>query len=86
MRSLRMSQIAPSDRPPGGEINVTVEPSTRIPNEVGVYVAVNDHYALEKADTPDSCLRLIELLEEHFDSSLKRSGAIINHVIQLAGD
>lgn len=85
LRSVKMSQIDPPDRPPGGEINVTVEPSTRIPNELGVYVAVNDHYTLRQPDSPDSCSRLIGLLEENFEPSLERSSAIIDHVFRLAG-
>ena len=85
MRSVKVSQVDPPNRPLGGEINVTVEPSTRIPNELGVYVAVNDHYTLEEPDSPDSCRRLIGLLEENFELSLERSSEIIDHIIRLTG-
>ena len=85
LRSVKVSQVDPPNRPPGGQINVTVEPSARIPNELGVYVAVNDHYTLDQPDSPDDCLRLIGLLEENFEPSLERSSAIIDHIIRLAG-
>ena len=83
MRSLMMSQLAPKGRPAGDQINVTVEPSTRIAEGLGVYVRVNDHYANDTAEVR-SAGRLMKLLEDHFDTSLQRSNEIIDHIMSLA--
>ena len=49
MTSLTMSQLRPEGRAAGGQINVTVEPSVQIPDGMGIYVHVNDHYAVDDA-------------------------------------
>ncbi len=84
MTSLTMSQVDPQGRPKGGRINVTVEPSNRIgQGRVGVYVRVNDHYTIE--DTAPRALELLmELFEDDFEASLRRSDVIIDHVMSLA--
>ena len=84
MKSLTMSQLAPDGRPTGGQINVTVEPSYRISNrQTGVYVGVNDHYAIDNAELGTAeCL--MELFENNFDTSLERSNGIIDHIMSLA--
>ena len=84
MRSLTMSGFAPEGRPTGGEINVTVAPSYRIGNgRLGVYVGINDHYAINDTE-PKTAERLMTLLAENFETSLKRSYGIIDHVMSLA--
>ncbi len=84
MISLTMSQLAPQGRPTGGQINVTVEPSKRIgKRRTGVYVRVNDHYAIDNAEL-GTAGRLMQLFEDNFDTSLKRSDDIIDHIMSLA--
>jgi hypothetical protein len=84
MTSLTMSQIDPDGRPKGGNINVKVEPSNRIgPGGTGVYVGVNDHYVSGEA-TPESATRLVGLLEENFEASLRRSDGLVDHIMSLA--
>ena len=84
MTSLTMSQIDPEGRPPGGRINVKVEPSNLIgEGRLGVYANVNDHYALDEAGHRAS-ERLMGLLEDVFDTSLMRSDGIIDHIMSLA--
>ena len=83
MTSLRMSQLRPEGRPPGGQINVTVEPSNRIGRGSGVYVGVNDHYRIDPADARGRA-RLMSFLDDNFDASLQRSDAIIDHIMSLA--
>ncbi|MDE2741113.1 MAG: hypothetical protein OXI58_05965 [Gemmatimonadota bacterium] len=84
MTSLTMSQVAPQGRPKGGQINVTVEPSYRIgKGRTGVYVRVNDHYAIDNAGL-GTAERLIELFEDNFDTSLERGNGIIDHIMSLA--
>ena len=84
MTSLTMSQVGPDGRPKGGQINITVEPSVRIGNgRTGVYVRVNDHYAIENTETR-SAGRLMQLFERNFDTSIRRSEDIIDHVMSLA--
>lgn len=80
LTSLTMSQFKPDGRPAGGEINVKVERSVVIGDKrFGVYVRVNDHYALGEADE-----RSMTLLEKNFEPSLKRSDGIIDHVMSLS--
>ena len=83
MTSLTMSQVSPQGRPTGGKINVTVEPSNRIDQGLGVYVRVNDHYANDDA-SPGAGERLMGLFEDNFDTSLKRSDSIVDHIMSLA--
>ena len=84
MTSLTMSQIRPEGRPKGGRINVKVEPSTRIGDgRSGVFVEVNDHYAVDGADTGGSS-QLMGFLDRDFDTSIRRSDGIIYHVMSLA--
>ena len=81
MTSLTMTQVDPEGRPKGGRINVKVEPSARIGDgRTGVYVNVNDHYALD-SDWPAEAV--IEMLEKHFDESVQRSNRLIDHVMNL---
>ena len=83
MTSLTMSGV-PEGRPTGSQINVTVEPSYRISNRrTGVYVRVNDHYAIDNAEL-GTAERLMELFEDNFDTSLERSNGIIDHIMSLA--
>ena len=84
MTSLTMTKLNPEGRPNGGQINVTVEPSHRIgEGRTGVYVRVNDHYAIDNAEL-GTAERLMELFEDNFDRSLKRSNDIIDHIMSLA--
>lgn len=83
MTSLTMSQRKPVDRLDGGSINVKIEPSNRIgQGGTGVYVAINDHYAGDLSE-PGSTRFLVELLEDNFETSLRRSDGIIDHVMSL---
>ena len=84
MTSLTMSQVDPKGRPTGGQINVTVETSKQIgKGRTGVYVRVNDHYAIENAEL-GTAGRLMQLFEDNFDTSLKRSDDIVDHIMSLA--
>ena len=84
MTSITMSQVDPEGRPPGGQINVTVEPSNRIgQGRIGVYVRVNDHYTIENVESELGTSKIVELLEENFDESLRRADQIIDHIMSL---
>ena len=82
--SITMRQVSPEGRPPGGQINVTVEPSNRIgQGRLGVYVKVNDHYTIENVESEMGTSKIVELLEENFDESLRRADQIIDHIMSL---
>lgn len=83
MRSLTMSQLRPEGRPAGGQINVTVEPSVQVPDGMGIYVHVNDHYAVDDA-VSGTAERLMMLLGGNFGEAMKRAEEIIDHVMSLA--
>ena len=84
MTSLTMSQLRLEDRPKGGKIHVKVEPSNRIGDgRSGVYVAVNDHYAVADA-TSGGGAQLLGFLRDRFDASIRRSDDIIDHIMSLA--
>ena len=87
MTSLTMSQY-PRDAATtgGGQVNITIEPSRRIPEAaLGVYVRVNDHYGNENDDVkPNSNVLFMDLLAANFDRSQERSDKIIDHVMSLA--
>lgn len=82
MISLTMRQHRLEDRPPGDQINVTVEPSTRL-GDLGVYVRVNDHYTVSESDNGAGS-RVIEKLESEFEESSERSERLIDQVMSLA--
>ena len=83
MTSLTMSQLRPEGRSQGGQVNVKVEPSKRIGDgRLGVFVEVNDHYAVSK-NVSDGAAQLMDLLQEGFDTSIRRSDEIIDHIMSL---
>ncbi len=83
MTSLTMSQNRLPDRPQGS-INITVEPSLRIADmQSGIYVRINDHYAIESTDT-EGQVKSIKFLEDRFEESIKRSDGIVDHVMSLS--
>ena len=84
MTSLTMRQATVEGRPADDQINVTVEPSNRIVDAPGVYVAVNDHYTAGEADGHESGRRLMEILEQNFDSSVATGEKIIDHIMSLS--
>ena len=83
MTSLTMSQLRPQDRAPGGSVNIKVEPSNRIGDGSGVSVEVNDHYRGADA-TSGGGAELMGFLDERFDTSIRRSDDIIDHIMSLA--
>ena len=86
MTSLTMSRVDSEGRPPGGAINVKVEPSVRVGNgRAGVYVGVNDHYVLGEGGL-DALERAMVLLEENFAASMSRSAEIADHLMALVED
>lgn len=87
MTSLTMTQVNLEGRPPGGQVNVTVEPSKKIGEDrPGVYVRVNDHYTIKNPEDQMATSKIVTLLEENFDESLRRADQIIDHVMSLGGD
>ncbi len=82
LKSLTMIGKKPPNRSEMDEIATTVEPSNRVGDgSTGVYVGVNDHYT--NAEGPDSSSQLIKLLEVCFDESIRRSNAIVDHIMSL---
>ena len=83
MTSLKMTRGFPEHRPTGDLINVTVEPSNKVgQRRLGVYVGINDHYTIDDSK-PGSAMRLMELLDDNFEKSLKRSDDIVDHIMSL---
>lgn len=84
MVSLTMRQQDPPGRPPGGQIDVTVEPSVRIGHgRTGIYVAINDHYQAD-GTSPGGRTALFDRLEEDFEPSIRRANDIVDHIMTLA--
>ena len=84
MTSLTMSQVNLKDRSPDGTINVTVGPSSQIgQGETGVFVVVNDHYAIEDPSSRTATSEIVSILDKSFEESLRRAEQIIDHVMSL---
>ena len=84
MTSLTMTQVNLPGRPSGGKLSVTVEPSSRVGDDGrGVYIQVNDHYAAENSDDPNSTRNIVDMLEKNFDDSIRGAEQIIDHVMSL---
>ena len=82
MQSLAMRQGAVKGRP-GGHILATVQPSTKIRNETGIYVQINDHYEVDDPDKVSGCEEIIGYLATNFNDSKRRSEWIIDRVMAL---
>ena len=79
-----MTQVNIEGRTPGGLINVTVQPSSRVGQDgTGVYVEVNDHYTVEDPNSRNATSDILNLLEEEFEKSLLRSERIIDNLMSL---
>ena len=67
MTSLTMRQVNPEGRPPGGQVNVTVEPSNKIGEDrPGVYVRINDHYTMENLEGQMATSEIVTAAGEAF--------------------
>jgi len=83
MASLTMAQTRPEGRPAGGQLNVTVGPSSRIDGgRSGIHVRVNDHYAIG-GDGIEAREELMGFLEDGFEKSVQRSDSIIDYIMSL---
>jgi hypothetical protein len=84
MISIVMQQ---SIRPDGhkGHVQARVEPSVRIANSTGIFIDVNDHFELRGPEqaVPDAS-SVVAILEANWESSLQRSGTIIDQIMALA--
>ncbi len=86
MTHITMTNIKPegTDRTPNCSMNVTVKPSNVITDgRFAVYVATNDHYAIQNENSQTATSEIINLLESNFDVSIKNSDKIINHLMSL---
>jgi hypothetical protein len=63
------------------KITAWVQPSMLMPHDLGVFVAVNDHY--EPIEPPLTADVLLEMLEGSFEPSLEKSRWIIEKVMAL---
>ena len=78
MRSLTMEGLRPDDLL--GYIRVRVEPSIRI--SPGVFINVNDHYAVKEVETSRGCDEIIDILAREWKRSLDRSAEIVSSLLQ----
>lgn len=81
LREIVMEQRNLDDRY-RGHIQAKVEPSKNLNN--GILVSVNDHYEIEENDTVIGCEKIITIIKDNFEESMRRSGKIINHIMSLA--
>jgi hypothetical protein len=93
LRSLTMEQSIAIEGRRGridggfGQIQVKVEPSLRQEVLHGIFVQVNDHFDLMSGPDKFSDGRAVaELIAEKFTASITNSEALIDHVMELAGD
>lgn len=89
MMRVTMRQAVPADRS-AGWLDVTIEPSLAIDNNLGVAVSTNDHYELSPEElevashTPRAISeKMLNLLASNFDTSIERSfqvsGILVDH-------
>lgn len=80
LRQIVMEQRNLDDRYKG-HIQTKVESSM---NLNGIVVDVNDHYEIEESDQVIGCEKIITLVKNNFEKSMRRSEKIINHIMSLA--
>ncbi|WP_404359895.1 hypothetical protein [Methylotuvimicrobium sp. KM1] len=64
-----------------GHIQAKVEPSKSMLN--GVIVDINDHYEVEDCNNVIGCEKIISIVKNNFEKSIKRSDWIIDQVMAL---
>lgn len=79
MRRLIMEQQALTDRE-FGYIRADVRPSKNKSN--GIWMEINDHYQIDNANLI-GCERIINILEQNFESSIIRSERIIDEIMKM---
>ena len=82
VRSVTMQQAQLDDRDDGW-ISVRVEPSGKLGTS-GVFVEVNDHYVIQVEQGSADALAYAQLLEQRFETSMKRSEDIVDQLMALA--
>lgn len=80
MRSLVMEQNVLDDRKKGC-IRAKIEPSVKV--ECGIFIEINDHYEVEKSKNVNGTQEIIQILENNFETSIKKSEWIIDQVMKL---
>lgn len=82
MVSLTMQQKW-SDTDFKGAINTTVQPSSRITGNSGIYVQVNDHVESVNPSAVDGAFSIVSFLASRFEGSIDKSEIIIDQVMAL---
>lgn len=84
MLSLTMVQNKLEHRD-NGKIMVKIEPSRKLENaDDGIFMEVNDHYAVADAEKSIGCEEMIEILAADFDRSQEMSDTIINGIMDMS--
>jgi hypothetical protein len=65
-----------------GALNVQVQPSSLV--EDGLFVAVNDHFDLQKGAKPVPASHAVQLVTESWDASRERAEEIVNGLFERA--
>ncbi len=60
-----------------GAVNVTIQPSTRVANDAGVFISVNNHFS-EDVGTENG---MATVIVDRFDEAVQNSREIISHLI-----
>ena len=79
---MTMEEKGLDDRP-AGVIRTKIEPSVQVQDNVGIYMQVNDDYSLTELEGLAGCQEIMEILQNNFDQSIRRSEEIINHIMEL---
>ena len=83
VRSIIMEDQDPGDRD-AGYVRVTVQPSNAIPNNSGIFIGVNDHYALSEAQAAPDALGTLRFLQNNaFDRAMQRADELTDIVLRL---
>ncbi len=84
--SLTLVERDLNDRP-RGLFQVKIEPSNKIglSTRTGIYMETNDHYeVVGEAPDDEKSREILAFLQERFDDSIRKSEAIIDHIMSLA--
>jgi hypothetical protein len=83
MQSITMQQTLLEDRE-NGYIRAKVERSLKLKTPFAVYVDINDHYVIGNPSEVTGCEQAVRIINDHFETSLRRSAWIIDQVMALA--
>lgn len=81
--NLTMVQPKVANNSVSGHVQVQVQPSTRLRSNAGIFVSVNDHYSVGPLSNIIGCEKVISILSDEFETSIRSAEQKIDIVMAM---